>query len=105
VAEDYFTAMSSVEKRLDLLGKEEEKLKEVSEGEWIELLALTDQLLSPKLSLELCLEVATQIRMVLQRLKKFLSHSKMNVKRISMVIHHLLPFTSLKTFQYDFVSC
>ncbi len=37
VAEDYFAAMSSVEKRLDLLGKEEEKPKEVSEGERIEL--------------------------------------------------------------------
>jgi len=67
VAEDYFAAMSSVEKRLDLLGKEEEKAQEVSENEREELLALTDQLLGPKLSLELCLEVAKKMKMVLDR--------------------------------------
>jgi hypothetical protein len=67
VAEDYFKAMNSVEKRLDLLGKEAEKQKEVNDSERIELLALTDQLLSSRLSLELCLEVATKMRTVLNR--------------------------------------
>ena len=67
MAEDYFAAMSSVEKRLNLLGKEEEKPQEVSEGERGELLVLTDQLLGPKISLELCLEIATQMNVVLRR--------------------------------------
>jgi len=68
VAEDYFAAMSSVEKRLDLLGKEKVKPQEVSENEREELLVLTDQLLSPKLSLELCLDVAYRMRTVLKGL-------------------------------------
>jgi hypothetical protein len=67
VAEDYFAAMSSVEKRLDLLGEEPEKPQEVSESERGELLALTDQLLSPKLSLDLCLKVAIQMKKMLTR--------------------------------------
>ena len=67
VAEDYFAAMGSVEKRLDLLGKEEEKPQEVSESERDELLALADQLLGPKLSLKLCVEVASQMLTILQR--------------------------------------
>jgi len=67
VAEDYFAAMSSVEKRLDLLGKEEEKPQKVSESEREELLALTDQLLTPKISPELCLEVAIKMIKVLGR--------------------------------------
>jgi hypothetical protein len=67
VAEDYFAAMSSIEKRLVLLGKEEEKPQEVSESEREELLALTDQLLSPKISLELCIEVAAHMRTLLER--------------------------------------
>jgi site-specific recombinase XerD len=72
VAEDYFTAMSSVEKRLDLLGKEAEKPQEVSQSEREVLLALTDQLLAPKISLDLCMEVATRMKIVLDRSKKFL---------------------------------
>jgi len=65
--------MSSVEKRLDLIGKEEEKPQEVSENEREELLALTDQILAPKISLELCLEVAIKMKMVLDRLDPSLS--------------------------------
>ncbi len=67
VAEDYYRAMSSVEKRLDLLGNDEENPQGISESERIELLDLTDQLFSPKISLELCLEVATRMKMVLDR--------------------------------------
>ena len=65
MAEDYYAAMSSVEKRLDLLGKEEEAPQEVSENEREALLAFTNQMLSPKISLELCLEVAIQMKTML----------------------------------------
>lgn len=65
VVGDYYAAKRSMEKRLDLLGKEEEKLQVVSERERDELLALTVQLMSPKISLELCLEVAMRMKSVL----------------------------------------
>ena len=67
VAEDYYRAMSSVERRLDLLGKVDESPQVINESERDELLTLADQLLSPKISLELCLEVATRMKLVLER--------------------------------------
>jgi hypothetical protein len=57
--------MSSVEKRLDLLGQPEEKEEPVSEDERGQILALTEKLAEPELSAEARLVIATQIRLVL----------------------------------------
>jgi integrase len=65
VEEDYFRAMSSVEKRLDLLGQPGEKEEHVSEDERGLILALTEKLAEPELSAEARLVIATQIRLVL----------------------------------------
>jgi hypothetical protein len=76
VAEDYYRAMSSVEKRLDLLANEEDNPQVISESERDELLALTEQLLEPKLHLELCFELVTRIRMVLNKSDSILIKSQ-----------------------------
>lgn len=65
VEEDYFRAMSSVEKRLDLLDEPEEKEEPVSEDERGQILALTEKLAQPELSAEARLVIAAQIRLVL----------------------------------------
>jgi integrase/recombinase XerD len=65
VEEDYFRAMSSVEKRLELLGQPEEKEESVSEDERGKILALTEKLAEPELSAEARLVIAAQIRLVL----------------------------------------
>jgi len=65
VEEDYFRAMSSVEKRLDLLDEPEEKEEPVSEDERGQILALTEKLAEPELSAEARLVIAAQIRLVL----------------------------------------
>ena len=65
VEEDYFRAMSSVEKHLDLLGQPEEKEEPVSEDERGQILALTEKLVEPELSAEARLVIAAQIRLVL----------------------------------------
>jgi integrase len=65
VEEDYFRAMSSVEKRLDLLDEPEEKEELVSEDERGQILALTEKLAEPELSAEARLVIAAQIRLVL----------------------------------------
>ncbi len=65
VEEDYFRAMSSVEKRLDLLGQPEEKEVPVSEEERGQILALAEKLAEPELSAEARLAIAAQIRLVL----------------------------------------
>ena len=65
VQEDYFRAMSSVEKRLDLMDQEEEKEEPVSEDERGQILALTAQLEEPELSPEARLVIVAQIRLVL----------------------------------------
>ena len=65
VADDYYTAMSSVEKRLELIGAEEEPAEPVSEGERVKILTLTAQLTEPELSVEARLVIAAQIRLVL----------------------------------------
>jgi len=65
VEKDYFRAMSSVEKRLELLDEAEEKEEPVSEGERGQILALTEKLAEPELSAEARLVIAPQIRLVL----------------------------------------
>lgn len=65
VEEDYFRAMSSVEKRLELLGRPEEKEEPVTEDERGQILALTEKLVEPELSAEARLVIAAQIRLVL----------------------------------------
>ncbi|MHC1730428.1 MAG: tyrosine-type recombinase/integrase [Bacteroidales bacterium] len=63
--EDYFRAMSSVEKRLELMGKPEEEEALVSEPERETLRILVTQLSTPEMSLEMRLELAERIRTVL----------------------------------------
>ena len=65
VEEDYFRAMSSVEKRMDLMGQPEEKEEPVSEDERGRILALTERLTEPDLSADARLVIAAQIRLVL----------------------------------------
>lgn len=65
VEEDYFRAMNSVEKRLDLLGQPEGQEEPVSEHERGQILALTEKLAEPELSAEARLVIAAQIRLVL----------------------------------------
>lgn len=65
VKDDYYRAMRSVEKRLELLGQPEEKQEAVTEGEREQVLALTAQLVEPELSLEARLVIVAQIRLVL----------------------------------------
>ena len=65
VADDYYTAMQQIEKRLDLLGTRQETSAPINENERTQLLVLTTQLEQPELSLETRLEIAAQIRQVL----------------------------------------
>jgi len=65
VAEDYYQAMSSVERRLELMAQPEEEEKPSNEDARGRILALTEQLSAPELSLEARLVIAAQIRLVL----------------------------------------
>jgi site-specific recombinase XerD len=65
VEDDYYRAMSSIEKRLELLGQPEEKKEGVTKGEREQVLALTTQLSEPELSMEARLVIVAQIRLVL----------------------------------------
>lgn len=65
VADDYYMAMNSVEKRLELLGTPEETKESISETERGQLLTLSAQLEEPELSVDARLAIATQIRLVL----------------------------------------
>jgi len=65
VADDYYTAMQQVEKRLNLLGTQEDKSAPINENERTQLLVLTTQLEQPELNLEARLEIVTQMRAVL----------------------------------------
>ncbi|MHC1730423.1 MAG: hypothetical protein AB9888_00095 [Bacteroidales bacterium] len=57
--------MTSVEKRLDLLGQPEDEENPVTEDEQCQILALTEKLAEPELNVETRLVIATQIRFVL----------------------------------------
>jgi integrase/recombinase XerD len=65
VADDYYAAMQQIEKRLDLLGTQQETSTPINENERVQLLALTEQLAVPKLDPEMRMEIATQMRSVL----------------------------------------
>lgn len=65
VEEDYFRAMASVEKRLELIEQPEEPEEPVTEDERGQILALTAQLAAPELTVEARLVIAAQIRLVL----------------------------------------
>jgi hypothetical protein len=66
VADDYYAAMQEVEKRLDLLGTQQEDVSApISDDERGQLLELTKQLELPELKLETRLRIATQMREVL----------------------------------------
>ncbi len=57
--------MSSVENRLSLIGREEEKTEPVSAETKEELLALTEKLSVTEISTQLRLEIVTRMRQVL----------------------------------------
>lgn len=65
VAEDYYQAMSSVERRLELMGQPEEEENPLHEDARDLILALTERLSEPELSLAARLAVARQIRQAL----------------------------------------
>jgi hypothetical protein len=65
VDDDYSRAMSSVERRLELLGKPEEKQEILAKEERNQVLMLTAQLAEPELRLETRLDLVAQIRFVL----------------------------------------
>ena len=65
VEDDYFQAMSSIEKRLDLLGEPDKPAETVTEDERGQILALAEQLTEPEISTEARLVIAAQIRRVL----------------------------------------
>jgi len=65
VADDYYAAMSQIEKRLDLLGEPENNREPIAEDERVQLLALTEQLAAPELGTETRLKIVTQMRQVL----------------------------------------
>jgi hypothetical protein len=64
VADDYYQAMRSVEKRMELLGQQEEKEEPVTEDERRQTLALTEKLIKPELCANARLAIAAQIRLV-----------------------------------------
>lgn len=65
VEDDYYRAMSSVEKRLELLGVPEEKPGNLSEDEREQVLAISTRLAEPELSVETRLALVSQIHLVL----------------------------------------
>jgi integrase/recombinase XerD len=65
VADDYYRAMGSVEKRLELMDQPEEQEQPVTEDERGRILALAERLAEPELSEETRLVIAAQIRLVL----------------------------------------
>jgi hypothetical protein len=65
VADDYYSAMSQVEKRLELLGAPENAQVLVTENERTQLLEITDQLAALELCPELRLELVAHICEVL----------------------------------------
>jgi len=70
VAEDYFRAMSNVERRLSLLGEGHPEPEPVTAGERAELLALAEQLVTPEMSYEMRLEIAAHMRTLLNGKEK-----------------------------------
>jgi site-specific recombinase XerD len=65
VADDYYTAMEQVEKRMELLGAPQETRESIGETERDQLLALTERLTTPILSVEARLEIAALMRLLL----------------------------------------
>lgn len=65
VEADYFAAMSRIELRLELVPPAGQETQPVEEAERIRLLALAEQLSTPELSDELRLEIAAQMRRLL----------------------------------------
>jgi hypothetical protein len=67
VADDYYAAMQQIEKRMDLLGVQQEASIPISNDERTQLLALTMKLEQPELNLETKQSIVTQMRDVLNR--------------------------------------
>jgi integrase/recombinase XerD len=66
VEADYFAAMGRIEQRLELVGQPADTPEPVSESERGQLRALAEQLFTPELSFEMRLEIAVQLRALLE---------------------------------------
>ncbi len=62
VESDYFAAMGRIEQRLELVEEPEEVTEMIGAGERGQLLTLAEQLFAPDLTLEMRLEIAAQMR-------------------------------------------
>ena len=71
VADDYYTAMQQIEKRLDLLGTQQEASTPINTNELTWLLELTTQLEQPELTTEVRLTIAAQMRQMLLGKEQF----------------------------------
>ena len=69
VADDYYAAMSQVEKRLELIGLLEMECFSLDEKERNQLLGLTEELIDPLVTAERRTDVVIQMRQLLIRLK------------------------------------
>ena len=76
MADDYYLAMGSVEKRLELVGHPEQPQASVSAGERSELLALAKKLEEPELGQETRLALAAMMVQILLPGKDMLSQSE-----------------------------
>lgn len=65
VEADYFAAMGHIEQRLELVGQPAETQEPVGESERGQLRALAEQLFTPEMSYEMRLEIAVQMRELL----------------------------------------
>ena len=65
VAEDYYTAMKSVERRLELVEEEEKPQKTISESERDNILGLALQLAQPEIRYETRQDLVSQICRIL----------------------------------------
>ena len=65
VEADYFAAMGRIEQRLELVEEREPAVETVNESERRQLLTLAEQLFTPELTLETRLEIAVQMRNLL----------------------------------------
>lgn len=65
VADDYYTAMERVERRLDLIETPQEKQEVFTESERGQVFALIEELAEPELSPEVRLVIVAQIRLML----------------------------------------
>jgi integrase len=91
VADDYYRAMGSVEKRLELLDQPEEQERPVTEDERGQILALAEKLAEPELNEETRLVIAAQIRLVLLGETRIFSPQPPTALNTNALLEHAPP--------------